>query len=76
MKRLEMTETSDSEAMIRNAIPVEEPNKEYQIKIEIMPQPPDEWPEGFIERTAGKWAGELERAPQGDYEERIPFDDP
>ncbi len=32
----------------------------------------DEWPTGFFEATAGKWAGEpLVREPQGDYETRI-----
>jgi hypothetical protein len=27
----------------------------------------------FIEDTAGKWEGELERPPQGEYEEREPL---
>jgi hypothetical protein len=27
----------------------------------------------FIENTAGKWEGELERPPQGEYEEREPL---
>jgi hypothetical protein len=31
--------------------------------------PRDEWLK-FIEATAGKWQGELERPPQGEYEER------
>jgi hypothetical protein len=29
-----------------------------------------DWPPGFFERTAGRWIGPLERAPQGDYEQR------
>jgi len=30
------------------------------------------WPLGFFAETAGAWAGEpIERAPQGDYEQRI-----
>lgn len=33
------------------------------------------WPEGLFERTAGAWHGDrLERAPQGDYENRLDFD--
>ncbi len=31
------------------------------------------WPTGFFERTEGKWQGELERAPQGEYEIRESF---
>jgi hypothetical protein len=32
------------------------------------------WPPGFFESTAGCWEGEpLERAPQGEYEEREPL---
>jgi hypothetical protein len=29
-----------------------------------------DWPPGFFEETAGAWQGELERAPQGEYEKR------
>jgi hypothetical protein len=39
------------------------------------PRPPmnrEEWLQ-FIENTAGKWEGELERPPQGEYEERDPL---
>ena len=32
----------------------------------------EEWLQ-FIEDTAGKWEGELERPPQGEYEERDPL---
>lgn len=28
------------------------------------------WPEGFFEEVLGGWVGELERPPQGSYEER------
>ena len=34
----------------------------------------DEWPEGFFERVAGGWRGEmLERPEQGGFEERKGF---
>lgn len=33
--------------------------------------PPD-WPAGLFERTAGAWQGDLlQRAPQGEYEQRL-----
>lgn len=76
MKRIEMSVMSDHEAVVHLAIPVEEPGKAYRVTLQIRPQPCHEWPEGFFERTFGQWEGELERQPQGDYEKRIPFDDP
>lgn len=34
-------------------------------------QPPvNAWPPGFFEATAGKWVGEFERPPQGEFEKR------
>lgn len=30
----------------------------------------EEWPEGFFEDVLGAWEGEIERSPQGMYEER------
>ncbi|MGQ0593113.1 MAG: hypothetical protein ACT4QB_10815 [Gammaproteobacteria bacterium] len=45
-------------------------------RVEIIMLPLDEelragWPPGFFEATAGAWQGEsLERAPQGDFEQR------
>ena len=31
------------------------------------------WPGGFFEDVLGAWEGEIERAPQGSYEEREGF---
>lgn len=34
-----------------------------------------DWPADFFEEVVGGWKGEpLERAPQGDYEQRVPLD--
>ncbi|HUY33616.1 MAG TPA: hypothetical protein VMV69_12775 [Pirellulales bacterium] len=33
-------------------------------------QDQDDWPRDFLERIVGRWEGELEREPQGEYEER------
>ncbi|TCJ20704.1 ribbon-helix-helix protein, CopG family [Rubrobacter taiwanensis] len=30
----------------------------------------ERWPEGFFEEVLGRWEGELERPPQGAYEDR------
>lgn len=31
------------------------------------------WPEGYFEQVLGRWQGDLERPPQGDYEIREEF---
>jgi hypothetical protein len=79
-KVIELHETSGADAIVRVAIPVDEATKGYRLQIRIVPEPspPVErdangWPVGFFENTAGKWIGELERDPQGEYEERDPF---
>ncbi|HEY7153746.1 MAG TPA: hypothetical protein VH575_07285 [Gemmataceae bacterium] len=49
-------------------------NKRVRVTVETMPpeMTREEWLR-FIEDTAGKWEGELERPPQGEYEERQPL---
>jgi hypothetical protein len=80
MKTLEFVQRPDSDKFVRVAIPVEDATQSYRLIVLVEPEnaaqqskPQDEWPPGFIERTYGGWKGELERAPQGDYEERTPF---
>ena len=60
-------------------IPVGEKNADFEVLVVVQPtvltaskQTPEErgWPPGFFEQTAGKWQGELQRAPQGEYEKR------
>jgi hypothetical protein len=50
-------------------------NQEVQVTIEPVGPPPmtqEEW-RAFVLSTAGKWEGDLERADQGEYEERDPL---
>jgi hypothetical protein len=65
--------------MLHLDIPIGEKNSEFEILVvmqpAVLPTPPTTpeergWPPGFFEQTAGKWQGELERAPQGECEER------
>ena len=86
MKTVELIETADANRQIHLTIPVDEASTRYRLTVSIEPEVAlksesfeptgrlvDEWPPGFIERTFGGWKGELERAPQGDFEERTPF---
>jgi hypothetical protein len=76
MKAFEMVEHADADKILRLAIPVDEANRSYHLVVLVEPaadalKPPMRaWPPGFFEATAGKWVGDLERPPQGDFENR------
>ena len=80
MKTIELVQEADADKMVRLSIPVDEAARRYRLTVLIEPETDGEdaeglaeWPPGFFERTAGRWAGELERAPQGEYERREPL---
>jgi len=80
MKTMEFVQRADTDKFVRVAVPVDDAERSYRLIVTVEPEIPhqaskplDEWPPGFIDRTYGGWKGELERAPQGDYEERTPF---
>lgn len=48
-------------------------HKLVRVTVQTIPEMTrEEWLR-FIENTAGKWEGELERPPQGEYEQRDPL---
>jgi hypothetical protein len=62
-------------------LPLGEANANKMVRVTVEPiesatiprfKSQEEWLR-FIENTAGKWEGEFERPPQGEYEEREPF---
>ena len=79
MKTFEVLEQAGADKVVRLAIPVEEANRRYHLVVLLEPASEEEektgppmrsWPPGFFESTAGKWVGELERPPQGEFEKR------
>jgi hypothetical protein len=73
-----LTAQTDHEGIVLVPLGPAEANKTVRITVETVetasepstrPQTQDEWLR-FIEATAGKWQGELERPPQGEYELR------
>lgn len=42
----------------------------YLAEIVVREVAEEGWPEGFFDEVLGSWEGELERGPQGEYEER------
>jgi len=79
MKTFETLQQAGPDKVVRLAIPVEEANRRYHLVVLLEPAteeavraapPVRAWPPGFIESTAGKWVGDLERPPQGEFEKR------
>jgi hypothetical protein len=77
MKTFETLQEAGADKVVRLAIPVDEAFRRYHFVILVEPAdgkqqvpPVRAWPAGFIESTAGKWLGELERPPQGEFERR------
>jgi hypothetical protein len=76
MKTFEMVQNAGADKVLRLAIPVDEPNRQYHLFVMVEEattnnSPPcHNWPPGFFENTAGKWIGDLERPAQGEFEKR------
>ena len=75
MKTIETTKTADADNKLRLEIPVDATDKPYHVvvMIEEVSEAASglaEWPDGFIDATAGAWEGNLTREPQGEYEQR------
>lgn len=79
MKTIDFVETAGEDGVLRLNVPVEQAGERYHVVVHLEPENASTeklkrgWPPGFIEETAGKWVGELTRAPQGDYEQREPL---
>ncbi|HRX80097.1 MAG TPA: hypothetical protein P5307_13590 [Pirellulaceae bacterium] len=78
MKTIETTKAADPDNKLRLEIPVDGTDRPYHVVVmfEQVTEAEEglgEWPEGFIEATAGAWEGELTRPPQGECDQRQPL---
>ena len=69
--------TVGPDGVLRLAVPLLESDAGQEVKVTVEPIPQkvmtqDEWRE-LVMSTAGAWQGNLERPPQGEYEEREPL---
>jgi hypothetical protein len=77
MTRIVVKSRIGSDGVLHLHLPVgqAEADKEVQVTVEPVPATPmsqEEWRQ-LILSTAGKWRGEFERPPQGEYEEQEPL---
>ena len=78
MKTIETTKVADADNKLRLEIAVDATDKPYHVIVmieEVAETTSDlsEWPEGFIDATAGAWEGDLTRGAQGEFEQRQPL---
>ena len=74
MNRMVVQSRVGADGVLHLNVPIgqEEADKEVQVTIDPVQRPPmtqEEWRQ-FVLSTAGAWQGELERPPQGEYEQR------
>ena len=77
MTRIVLKTKVGPDGVLHLTLPLEkaDANREVQITVEPTAQPTmtqEEWQQ-FILSMAGKWQGDFERPPQGEYEEREPL---
>ena len=74
MRSIQVRGKAGADGVLRLSIPVGTAGAECEVVVVVQPQAPPavhpDWPPGFFEQTAGAWQGELERAPQGEYDKR------
>jgi hypothetical protein len=74
MRTIQIRGKTGADGILHLSIPLGTQETEYELVLIAQPQAPPfshpDWPPGFFEQTAGAWQGELERAPQGEYEKR------
>ena len=77
LRTLELHQHPDADSIVRLQVPVEAVDQRYRVIILIEPESAADyqrpWSAGFFEETYGQWKGELERGPQGEYEQRNEF---
>jgi hypothetical protein len=78
MERIEVISKVGSDGMLRLALPVGAAEADHEVRVIVEPLgvagfvvPPD-W-EARVRALSGSWEGELERPPQGEFEDRDPL---
>ena len=77
MERITFNSKVNSDGVLEISLPLGAANSGQDVKVTVEPasttqMTQEEWVR-WIEETAGKWEGEFERPPQGEYEQRDPL---
>lgn len=77
MTRIVLKSKVGSDGVLHLNLPVGMTAADQEVQVTVEPAPPssmtpEEWRQ-FVLSTAGKWQGDFERPPQGEYETREPL---
>jgi hypothetical protein len=76
MSRVEVLSRVGSDGVLRLNVPLLKSDAGRDVRVTVeparAPMTQEEWRAAVLQ-TAGKWQGDFERPPQGDYEEREPL---
>ena len=77
MSRIEVLSKVGNDGVLRLTVPLLQSDAGQDVKVTVEPvsqkaMTQDEWRD-LVMSTAGAWQGDLERPPQGEYEEREPL---
>jgi hypothetical protein len=77
MTRIVVRSKVGHDGVLRLSLPVGAADADQEVRVTVEPAGPpglsaDEWRRAVL-ATAGRWQGEFERPPQGEYEEREPL---
>jgi hypothetical protein len=79
MQTIQVREKTGADGVLNLRIPLGLAETECEVTVVVQPKStesrkptPEElgWPPGFFDQVVGKWQGEFERPPQGEFEER------
>lgn len=78
MQTLTLTAHVGADGILRLEVPIGLTDTAVEVVLVVQPRPPHpDWPPGFFDHVAGGWQGPpLERAPQGEHEQREPHGGP
>lgn len=75
MQIIKLHSHTDQAGILKLEVPLGLSEVDVEVIVVVQPTRNEHgWPPGFFERTIGAWVGDLERAPQGEYEVRESFD--
>jgi len=77
MSRIEVLSKVGTDGVLRLTVPLPKSDAGQDVKVTVEPvskkvMTQEEWRD-LVMSTAGAWQGDLERPPQGEYEEREPL---
>jgi hypothetical protein len=77
MNRITIRSRVDSDGVLRVSVPLGRADADREVEVTVAPAPGGAQTEreyaDWVDSLAGRWQGDFERPPQGEYEQREPL---